>query len=97
MPVTNRHMVTDKGSARKPRPTLRPPTEFLAAVQVIVYAGAIVVLFLFVIMLIGVDRTDDLSTEPLVGQRQLAVVAGALLAAGLAAVVLVGSITGKPA
>ena len=28
---------------------------FLAAVQVIVYAGAIVVLFLFVIMLIGVD------------------------------------------
>lgn len=70
--------------------------EFLAAVQVIVYAGAIVVLFLFVIMLIGVDRTDDLSTEPLVGQRRLAVVAGALLAAGLAAVVLVGSITGKP-
>ena len=29
---------------------------FLAAVQVIVYAGAIVVLFLFVIMLLGVDR-----------------------------------------
>ena len=33
---------------------------FLAAVQVIVYAGAIVVLFLFVIMLLGVDRSDDL-------------------------------------
>ena len=31
---------------------------FLAAVQVIVYAGAIVVLFLFVIMLLGVDRAD---------------------------------------
>ncbi|HEV2360656.1 MAG TPA: NADH-quinone oxidoreductase subunit J, partial [Acidimicrobiales bacterium] len=30
--------------------------QFLAAVQVIVYAGAIVVLFLFVIMLLGVDR-----------------------------------------
>ena len=30
---------------------------FLAAVQVIVYAGAIVVLFLFVIMFLGVDRT----------------------------------------
>ena len=29
---------------------------FLAAVQVIVYAGAIVILFLFVIMLLGVDR-----------------------------------------
>ena len=49
---------------------------FLAAVQVIVYAGAIVVLFLFVIMLLGVDRTDDLDTEPLVGQRPLALVVG---------------------
>lgn len=32
--------------------------QFLAAVQVIVYAGAIVVLFLFVIMLLGVDKRD---------------------------------------
>ena len=40
---------------------------FLAAVQVIVYAGAIVVLFLFVIMLLGVDRAEDLELEPLVG------------------------------
>jgi NADH-quinone oxidoreductase subunit J len=32
---------------------------FLAAVQVIVYAGAIVVLFLFVIMLLGVDRPES--------------------------------------
>ena len=31
---------------------------FLAAVQIIVYAGAIMVLFLFVIMLLGVDRRD---------------------------------------
>jgi hypothetical protein len=36
---------------------------FLAAVQVIVYAGAIVVLFLFVIMLLGVDRVEQLRTE----------------------------------
>ena len=34
--------------------------QFLAAVQVIVYAGAIVVLFLFVIMLLGVDSAEDL-------------------------------------
>ncbi len=33
---------------------------FLFAVQIIVYAGAIMVLFLFVIMLLGVDRGDDL-------------------------------------
>jgi NADH-quinone oxidoreductase subunit J len=51
---------------------------FLAAVQVIVYAGAIVVLFLFVIMLLGVDRSEDLGVEPLRGQRVAAAVAGAL-------------------
>lgn len=49
---------------------------FLAAVQIIVYAGAIVVLFLFVIMLLGVDKAEDLQTEPLVAQRWLAGVAG---------------------
>ena len=37
--------------------------QFLAAVQVIVYAGAIVVLFLFVIMLIGVDRKEQILAE----------------------------------
>jgi NADH-quinone oxidoreductase subunit J len=50
---------------------------FLAAVQVIVYAGAIVVLFLFVIMLLGVDRSENLHTEPLRGQRPLACIGGA--------------------
>src|SRR5436190_17865424 len=49
---------------------------FLAAVQVIVYAGAIVVLFLFVIMLIGVDRPESLAVEPLRGQRPLAIFIG---------------------
>ena len=49
---------------------------FLAAVQIIVYAGAIVVLFLFVIMLLGVDKAEDLRTEPLVAQRWLAGIAG---------------------
>lgn len=32
---------------------------FVAAVQVIVYAGAVMTLFLFVIMFIGVDTSDD--------------------------------------
>ncbi len=45
---------------------------FLALVQVVVYAGAIVVLFLFVIMLLGVDSTEDLQIEPLSGQRTVA-------------------------
>ncbi|MFM1789778.1 MAG: NADH-quinone oxidoreductase subunit [Actinomycetota bacterium] len=58
---------------------------FLAAVQVIVYAGAIVVLFLFVIMLLGVDQAEDLSIEPLTVQRPLAAVIG---------VAMVGLLTG---
>ncbi|MFM7685447.1 MAG: NADH-quinone oxidoreductase subunit J [Actinomycetota bacterium] len=49
---------------------------FLAAVQVIVYAGAIVVLFLFVIMLLGVDNAENLSIEPFRIQRPLAAVVG---------------------
>jgi NADH-quinone oxidoreductase subunit J len=53
---------------------------FIAAVQIIVYAGAIMVLFLFVIMLLGVDRRE-LLIEPLGAQRPLAIGLGALLAA----------------
>src|SRR3990172_12361481 len=49
---------------------------FLFAVQIIVYAGAIMVLFLFVIMLLGVDREEQL-VEHLKGQRPLAVLLGA--------------------
>jgi NADH-quinone oxidoreductase subunit J len=48
---------------------------FLFAVQIIVYAGAILVLFLFVIMLLGVDREETL-IEQLRGQRPLAIVLG---------------------
>jgi len=46
--------------------------DFLAVVQIIVYAGAIVVLFLFVIMFLGVDRRENVAEEPLRGQRPLA-------------------------
>lgn len=42
----------------------------IAAVQVIVYAGAVMTLFLFVIMMIGVDRAEDLE-EHLPHQRNL--------------------------
>jgi NADH-quinone oxidoreductase subunit J len=53
---------------------------FVAAIQIILYAGAIMVLFLFVIMLLGVDRPEILH-EPLPGQRPLALGLGALLGA----------------
>jgi NADH-quinone oxidoreductase subunit J len=65
--------------------------QFLAVVQVIVYAGAIVVLFLFVIMLLGVDRTEDLSVEPLRVQRPLAIIIGVAVVGLVTTAVLVGA------
>lgn len=59
---------------------------FLAAVQMIVYAGAVVVLFLFVIMLLGVDKLDDLR-EKLPGQRVGALVTAALFVAAIFAAI----------
>ncbi len=53
--------------------------EFLAAVQIIVYSGAIVVLFLFVIMLLGVDKVEDLQVEPFKLQRKVAALVGGAL------------------
>jgi NADH-quinone oxidoreductase subunit J len=59
---------------------------FLGVVQVVVYTGAVMMLFLFVLMLVGVDSADSL-VETLRGQRVAAVVAalgfGALLVLGL--------------
>jgi NADH-quinone oxidoreductase subunit J len=55
--------------------------QFLAAVQVIVYAGAIMVLFLFVLMLLGISR-EDILHETIRGQRPAAAVLVALLLAG---------------
>jgi NADH-quinone oxidoreductase subunit J len=60
---------------------------FLGAVQIIVYTGAIMMLFLFVLMLVGRDVSDSL-IETLRGQRIAAIVLGvgfaALVATGLA-------------
>ena len=56
----------------------------LVAMQIIVYAGAIVVLFLFVIMLLGVDRHETL-TDGQRFQRPAAILFGLLAFAGLVA------------
>jgi NADH-quinone oxidoreductase subunit J len=50
----------------------------VAAIQIVVYASAIVVLFLFVITLLGVDQHESLH-EPLRLQRQFAIVLGAVV------------------
>ncbi len=60
--------------------------DFLAAVQVIVYAGAIVILFLFVIMLLGVDRSESLAKDPLKGQRPVAIILGVVILVELASI-----------
>jgi NADH-quinone oxidoreductase subunit J len=51
---------------------------FLFAVQIIVYTGAILMLFLFVVMLVGVDASDSV-VETIRGQRVLAIIGGLLL------------------
>ncbi|BBH17860.1 NADH:ubiquinone oxidoreductase subunit J [Nocardioides baekrokdamisoli] len=59
---------------------------FLFAVQIVVYTGAILMLFLFVIMLVGVDVADDVR-EQIGGHRVLTVVCGGALAVTLVSVV----------
>jgi NADH-quinone oxidoreductase subunit J len=61
---------------------------FLFAAQVVVYTGAVMMLFLFVLMLVGVDTSDSL-VETVRGQR----VAGVLAGLGLA-LLLVSTVTG---
>jgi len=59
---------------------------FVAALQVIVYAGAVMVLFLFVIMLLNLKR-DEFGFDSRIFQRVLAFILGALLIAQLILVV----------
>lgn len=61
---------------------------FLGVVQIIVYTGAILMLFLFVLMIVGVDSSDSL-VETIRGQRWAAVVAG--LGFGLLLVTAIGN------
>ena len=63
---------------------------FLFAVQIIVYTGAILMLFLFVLMLVGVDASDS-TVETIRGQRAMAMIGGLLL--GLVLVAGLGQIS----
>ena len=65
-------------------------SQFIAAVQVLVYAGAIMVLFLFVIMLLGVDKTADAGSASGLGRKVLVV------ALGLVLLTLFGKVAGSP-
>ncbi len=63
---------------------------FLAAIQVIVYAGAIVVLFLFVIMLLGVDRAEATERDSLPAQRIVGAVVGLAILVATVVLLLAG-------
>lgn len=68
---------------------------FLFAAQIIVYTGAIMMLFLFVVMLVGVDTSDSV-IESIRGHRVAATLAA--LGFGLLLVMVVGrAVTGAPA
>src|SRR3954452_12994283 len=75
---------------------IQQQAHLLAAVQVIVYAGAIVVLFLFVIMLLGVDREESLD-DPLPHQRIAAIALGIIVLAELIFLAGHNWATGAPA
>src|SRR3984957_9579365 len=63
---------------------------FLGVVQVVVYTGAVMMLFLFVLMLIGVDSAESLK-ETLRGQRVAAVITG--IGFGILLIAAMGKVT----
>ena len=60
--------------------------DFLGVIQIFVYTGAVMMLFLFVLMLVGVDSSDSL-VETISGQRWATV----LLSLGLGGILVVGA------
>ena len=67
--------------------------EFLAAIQVLVYAGGIVVLYLFVVMLVNLKRPPETHQDPRRQTRLGLALAGAVLAELVA--IIVYSSTGE--
>lgn len=74
--------------------------EFIAAIQIIVYAGAIMVLFLFVIMLLNLRQPEEPTKEPYSAQKVggvvLSVAAALFLSYGLARVKFTPAAPAKP-
>jgi|UniRef100_A0A7C3SK82 NADH-quinone oxidoreductase subunit J len=58
--------------------------EFIAAIQIIVYAGAIMVLFLFVIMLLNLRQPEEEALRPRLGQKLASITLTGLVAFVLA-------------
>ena len=69
--------------------------QFLAAAQLLVYAGAILVLFLFVIMLLNMSDLDALAEHParLLGHRRIAIASASAGVLGIVAILAAGAST----
>jgi NADH-quinone oxidoreductase subunit J len=74
---------------------LQLDADLVAIVQIVVYASAITVLFLFVIMLLGVDRREERDTGHLF-QRIAAVALGAAVLVGLVGLIGTKWVAGTP-
>ena len=74
--------------------------EFIAAIQIIVYAGAIMVLFLFVIMLLNLRQPEEPTKEPYSAQKvvgvALSAAAALFISYGLAQVKMSPAAPAKP-
>ena len=66
---------------------------FLGVVQVVVYTGAVMMLFLFVLMLVGVDSAQSL-VETIRGQRLAGILAG--LGFGILLIAAIGAASTRP-
>lgn len=65
--------------------------QFLAMAQILIYAGAIVVLFIFVVMLIGNETVDDMVARERLALRVVALVLAVLFLGGSTYVLLTGA------
>lgn len=70
--------------------------QFIAFLQVLVYAGAIMVLFLFVVMLLNLTGEIENVRDKLPGQRWLALLLGAFVLAESAVVITTSAFAGSP-
>lgn len=75
---------------------LKLNAQFMAAIQLIVYAGAVVVLFVFVIMLLGPDASDSATGHPPQARISRAIAGGLLALLAVGALLLLIGAGGEP-
>ncbi|HLG76825.1 MAG TPA: NADH-quinone oxidoreductase subunit J [Ktedonobacteraceae bacterium] len=69
---------------------------FIAVVQILIYAGAIMVLFLFVVTMLVPEQTEDALRDYIPWQRAVAGILGLVLVGGLSYLIFTGANTTAP-